>query len=85
MSQRTRSINTHTALGVCAAVAPTGECGSVRGEGVAATPRSEAVRSLRLPCVLAEVLLILRYGNGMSLEMRGSCLWLVADGWKREK
>lgn len=73
MSQRTRSINTHTALGVCAAVAPTGECGSVREEGVAATPRSEAVRSLRLLCVVAEVLLILRYGNRMSPEIRGSC------------
>lgn len=50
-------INTHTALGVCAAVAPTEECGSVREEGVAATPRSKAVGSLRLPCVRAEVLL----------------------------
>lgn len=38
MSQRTRSINTHTALGVCAAVAPTGEYGSVREEGVAEPP-----------------------------------------------
>lgn len=45
MSQRTRSINTHTALGVCAAVALKEECGGVREEGVAATPRSEAVGS----------------------------------------
>lgn len=70
MNQRTRSINTHTALGVCAAVAPTGEYGSVREEGVAETPKSETVRSQRLPCVLAEVLLILPYGNGMSPEIR---------------
>lgn len=34
------------------------------------TPRSETVRSQRLPCVLAEVLLILPYGNGMSPEIR---------------
>lgn len=37
------------------------------------------------PCVLAEVLLILHYGNGMSLEIGSSCLWLVTDGWESEK